>query len=249
MQRAHIWSKFHLHRIKIIVVLFSVFLGVNVAEAQQLHSQENFEWDAHLPHYDDRFLHYGFTLGLNSTRFRPILSDTYFSGSNNIVSVRSKPQGGFNLGFVVNARLSKYFDARLLPGVAFYTRAVQYKFADGSSSDQTAESVFIETPLLIKYKSQRRKNHRLYMVGGLKTCFEAGAKKKEKKKSELRTNSFDLCVEYGFGVDLYFQFFKFSPELRFSHGINSLLSNDPNLYSQSLSRLTTHTVTLYFFFE
>jgi hypothetical protein len=247
MQRAHIWSKFHLHRIKIIFIFFSFFLSVKVADGQQLHSQENFQWDANIPHYDDRFLHYGFTLGLNSTRFRPTLSNTYFNDS--MVSVRSKPQGGFNLGFVMNMRLSKYFDVRLLPGVAFYTRAVQYQFKNGTSSDQTAESVFIETPLLLKYKSQRRKNHRLYMVGGLKTCFEAGAKKNQKTKDQLRTNSFDLCVEYGFGIDLYFQFFKFAPEIRFSHGINSLLNNDPNLYSQSLTRLTTHTVTLYFFFE
>ncbi len=87
------------------------------------------------------------------------------------------------------------------------------------------------------------------MVGGLKSCFEAGAKKKEKKKTELRTQNFDLCVEYGFGIDLYFQFFKFAPEIRFSHGLTNLLNKDPNLYSTSLSKLTTHTITLYLFFE
>jgi hypothetical protein len=246
MQRTHIWSKFHLYGIK--VVLITVFLLFSeICSAQQLHSQENHEWDMNLPNYDDRFLHYGFTLGLNSTRFRPVASSIYYSDS--LVSIRSKPAGGFNLGFVVNMRLSKYFDARLLPGVAFYTRAVQYKFADGTNNNQTAESVFIETPLLLKYKSQRRKNHRLYAVGGLKTCFEAGAKKKEKRKSELRTNNFDFCVEYGFGIDLYFQFFKFAPELRFSHGLSNLLNKDPNLYSESLTKLTTHTITLYLFFE
>ncbi len=247
MQRAHIWSKFHLYWIKITILFLSFFLPITAAQSQQLHSQENFEWDHNLPHYDDRLLHYGFTLGLNSTRFRPVHTQSFFSDS--ITSIRSKPQGGFNLGFVMNLRLSKYFDARLLPGVAFYTRGVQYQFQNGFNSTQNTESVFIETPLLIKYKSQRRKNHRLYMVGGLKTCFEAGAKKKEKKKSELRTQNFDLTIEYGFGIDLYFQFFKFAPELRFSHGLSNLLVNDPNRYSESLSKLTTHTISLYFFFE
>lgn len=247
MQRTHIWSKLHLYRVKVIFIFVCFLLFSGVAFAQPLHSQENHEWDTNLPNYDDRFLHYGFTLGLNSTRFRPVASSTFYSDS--LISVRSKPQGGFNLGFVVNMRLSKYFDARLLPGVAFYTRAVQYQFAKGFSSNQTAESVFIETPLLLKYKSQRRKNHRLYVVGGLKTAFEAGAKKKEKKKSELRTQNFDFTVEYGFGIDLYFQFFKFAPELRFSHGLTNLLNADPNLYSESLTKLTTHTITLYLFFE
>jgi hypothetical protein len=247
MQRAHIWRKFHLHRIKIVLLFFSLFLIFTVAQAQQLHSQENFEWDHNLPHYDDRLLHYGFTLGLNSTRFRPVMTTPFFTDT--ISSIHSKTQGGFNLGFVMNLRLSKYFDARLLPGVAFYTRAVQYQFKSGFTSNQSTESVFIETPLLLKYKSQRRKNHRMYVVGGLKPCFEAGAKKKEKKKSELRTENFDLTIEYGIGIDLYFQFFKFAPELRFSHGLSNLLINDQNLYSQSLTKLTTHTVSLYFFFE
>jgi len=247
MQRVNFWSKLHLHGIKIVLILLYVLSNVNVAKSQQLHSQENFEWDHHLPNYDDRLLHYGFTLGLNSTRFRPVLSNQFFNDS--LVSIHSKPQGGFNLGFVMNLRLSKYLDARLLPGVAFYTRAVQYDFKNGFNSNQSTESVFIETPLLLKYKSQRRKNHRMYMVGGLKPCFEAGAKKKEKKKSELRTQNFDLTVEYGFGIDLYFQYFKFAPELRFSHGLSNLLINDPNHYSGSLSKLTTHTISLYFFFE
>jgi len=149
----------------------------------------------------------------------------------------------------MNMRLSKYFDFRVLPGVAFYTRAVQYTFAKGFTSNQTEESVFIEIPLMLKYKSQRRKNHRLYMVGGMKPGIEAGAKKFQKTNDQLRTNTIDLCIEYGFGIDLYFQFFKFAPEIRFSHGFNNLLNNDPNIYSQSLSKLTTHTITLYLFFE
>jgi len=72
MQRAHIWSKFHLYWIKIISSFFIFFLSNVNTYAQDMHSQEKFEWDANLPHYDDRFLHYGFTLGLNTTRFRTI---------------------------------------------------------------------------------------------------------------------------------------------------------------------------------
>lgn len=248
MQATHLWSKFNLHRFKVIIfILLYLFIGIQDNSAQQIHSQEDNKWDTNLPNYDNRLLHYGFTLGLNTTRFRPIHSSVYYSDT--LTDIRSRAQGGFNLGFVMNLRLGRYFDLRLLPGVAFYTRAVQYQFSDGARSNQTAESVFIETPLLLKYKSHRRNNHRLYVVGGLKACFEAGAKKNEKKPSELRTNPFDLTVEYGIGTDLYFTFFKFAPELRFSHGIANLLYNDPNLYSQSLKGLTTHSITLYLFFE
>jgi hypothetical protein len=247
MQGINIWHKFNLHGAKIVFLLLCFLFTFQNVQAQRLHSQENMAWDTNLPNYDDRLLHYGFTLGLNATRYRPVYAESFFGDT--IQSIRSSTAGGFNLGFVSNLRLSKYFDLRLTPGVAFYTRAVQYSFTNGSTSNQSAETVFIETPLLLKYKSQRRKNHRMYMVGGFKTCFEAGLKKKEKKRNELRTNGFDVALDYGFGIDLYFKYFKFAPELRFSHGFINLLHNDPNVYSQSLLKLTSHTVTLYLHFE
>ncbi len=107
MQRINLRHKLNLYRNKIVLLLIGSLLGIVSVQGQQLHSQDNFEWDTNLPHYDNRLLHYGFTLGLNSTRFRPVQSNRYFSDS--LVSIRSANKGGFNLGFVVNLRLSKYF--------------------------------------------------------------------------------------------------------------------------------------------
>ena len=89
----------------------------------------------------------------------------------------------------------------------------------------------------------------MYLVGGVKLSLEAGAKKKEKKNTELRTQSTDVALDYGVGFDFYCPLFKFSPELRMSHGIINMLNNDPNIYSMSLSKLVTHTLTLYLHFE
>ena len=87
------------------------------------------------------------------------------------------------------------------------------------------------------------------MVGGVKPGIETGAKKKEKPNTDLRLNSFDFAVDYGVGLDIYYPLFKFSPEIRISHGLYNMLIHDPNAYSQSLLKLTTHTITLYLHFE
>ena len=242
MYRTYFWNKLHIYGKKIIFI-FTLLLFFFTQEGKA----QAYTWDANLPNYDDRKLHYGFILALNSTRFRPDLSSTYIGDT--ISSIQSPAAMGFTLGFIVNYKLTDYLDLRLTPGVSFYERTVNYNFASGFSKSQTQENVFIELPLLLKYKSQRRKNTRLYMIGGLKTAFEAGAKKNQRQKSDLRTNSFDLSIDYGFGFDFYFKFFKFAPELRFSHGIMNLLINDPNVYSHSLIGLTSHTVTLYLNFE
>ncbi|MCS6822710.1 MAG: PorT family protein [Cytophagaceae bacterium] len=212
-----------------------------------VHSQ-NYEWDSNLPNYDNRLMHYGFTIGLNTTRFRAIRSPAYFPGDS-IIAIKTPSKAGFSLGFIMNLRLGDYLDLRLTPDVAFFERTVEFTFGSGRQSKQTAESVFIETPLMLKYKSMRRHNNRMYLVGGIKPAIEAGAKKKEKKKNELRTNNMDFSIDYGVGLDLYFKFFKFAPELRFSHSLVNILNKDPNPYSESLLKLTTHTVTLYLHFE
>ncbi|MBC8112182.1 MAG: PorT family protein, partial [Verrucomicrobia bacterium] len=66
----------------------------------------------------------------------------------------------------------------------------------------------------------------------------------------LTTENIDFSVEYGFGFDLYYAFFKLSPELRFSHGVSNLLIADSgNIYNRNLSRLTTHNVSFILYFD
>jgi hypothetical protein len=65
----------------------------------------------------------------------------------------------------------------------------------------------------------------------------------------MEINANDFAIEYGVGVDLFYPFFKFAPELRFSNGLTNLRSPGNNLGAKSLDRVVTNTVTLYLFFE
>lgn len=244
MQRAYFWNFVAVLGKKALIALFLILILPEISFAQINKRELN------LPNYDERILHYGFTLGLNSTRYNLVHSAQY-AKTDTVLSALSPRSVGFSLGFVLNYKLADYFDVRLLPTVAFYERTVIYelKNAEDGPVSQVTESTFIELPFLASYKSQRRGNFRVYLVGGIKPGIEAGAKKKEKKETELRTNNFDLSVDYGFGVDIYYPLFKWSPEIRFSHGILNMLNDDPNVYSRSLNRLTTHTVSLYLHFE
>jgi hypothetical protein len=199
-----------------------------------------------IPNYDLRKFHFGFTLAVNRTAYKAAYSNSF--GSDSAKKITTPYTQGFTLGFVVNMMLHDQLDLRILPSVGFYDRAVNYKFTF-SEEQQRIESTFIELPLLLKYKSIRRKNQRLYLLGGVKLGIEAGAKKNEKRQTELRTNPLDFSIEYGVGMDLYMPYFKFAPEIRVSHGIVNLLVDDPNIYSQSLKGLFSHTITLFFHFE
>jgi hypothetical protein len=216
------------------------------ARAQNALNQRRF-----MEFYDDKTIHYGFFFAAPFTRFNVRHSEA-FVNADSTTSIVSPTQPGFRMGFVFNVGLSRRFDFRITPTVSIYGRSVQYAFAGGSERTQLRESTWVEVPLLFKYKSERRGNTRMYVVGGLAFGIEANVRRKENLglyRERLATKTADVTVEYGVGLERFFEFFKFSPELRFSHGLVNLLDPNVSAYSQGVSRLTSHTVTLYLMFE
>jgi len=209
--------------------------------------------------YDDRLLHYGFFLAINRSTFRTNASnffnsqiqDTTLRADQKLYAINPEPSLGFTTGFIVNIRLFDLLDVRILPTVSFYQRFVNFRFQNDSIVTELKQSTFsfIELPILLKYKSQRRNNTRMYMLAGIKPAVEVGSKKGEIQDDRLRSTTFDFNLEYGFGFDFYYPLFKFSPEIRFSHGFSNLRNVDPNIYSKSIRNMYTHTIAIYFNFE
>lgn len=251
----------------ILSILFSIFL-FEVEVLCQSQSQFQKSGDdgktvkrkgQNLVSYDNRLLHYGFFLGLNRSGFRVNASpyfnkqlvDTSLKSDAKLYAINPIASAGFSTGFILNIRLFDLLDARVLPTVSFYQRYVDFRYQNDSVVTELKQSTFsfIEVPILLKYKSQRRNNTRMYMLAGIKPAIEVGSKKGEIQDDRLRSTTFDFNLEYGFGFDLYYPLFKFSPEIRFSHGFSNLRNKDPNVYSQSIRKMYTHTITLYFNFE
>lgn len=247
MDTFNFWHKLYIYGKKIIFLLAILALGIP-GFSQEKKTYGMTRGTTNLPNYDEKQFHYGFSIGINSSRFR-LTHSSAFLATDSVISAIARRSPGFSLGFIVSYRLGDFFDLRLLPTVAFYERKVEYEFKGRGFLEQISENTFIEFPLLLKYKSQRRKNFRMYLIGGIKPAIEAGSKKKDKKPSELRTKNFDFSVDYGFGLDIYYPLFKFSPEIRISHGLINMLVNDPNEYAMPLNNLSTHTVTVYLHFE
>jgi hypothetical protein len=201
------------------------------------------------PNYDDRKLSYGFLIGLHSNSYQLKYSDK-FADMDTLHSVVPSWSGGFSLGFIVNYRITEYLDFRITPNVAFYEHRVTYLFTDNTpDKEELVESTMVELPILVKYKSDRRGNVRMYMVGGIKPSIEASGKNKEDESGNLKVKGTNLSLEAGFGFDLYYPLFKFSPEIRFSKGIANMLGNDLNAYGEPLKRINTNTITVYLLFQ
>lgn len=244
MQTINIWNQHHLYRKKITFLLFIIFVFFNsVVKAQNAPS-------INLPDSDDKWLHYGFVIGGHISNFKIRYSNDFVRPSlDTVQSIQALNKPGFSLGFLLNLRLAKYADIRLQPKVGFYEHELVYTYTGGHADrQQLIESTIVEFPLLIKYKSARRGNLRVYMIGGINPALRVSGKKDEDEEKLPIKNS-NLSVEYGLGLDLYYPLFKFSPEIRFSHGLLNLLNPVNNQYSVGMQSVTAHSITLYLIFS
>lgn len=226
-----------------------MLMAVQHAEGQQKKTR----WvKRNNPNYDEKKLTYGFLIGLHSTAYQIKYSERFTTQEfDTLYAVEPDWSPGFALGFIMNYKLADLLDLRLTPTVAFYENRLLYRYTDDQpNQEETVETTMVELPLLLKFKSERRENLRMYMIGGIKPAIEASGKKELKNvTSALEVTGGNLSLDVGFGLDIYYPLFKFSPELRFSRGMVNVLDNTTNIYGQPLQRINTNTITLYLLFQ
>ncbi|MCP2042147.1 porin family protein [Pontibacter sp. HSC-36F09] len=252
MAFTYIWNQLHLHRKKIS---FTVFLLTFLASATQVQAQTQKVRGENKPGYDEKRIHYGFYLGMSYSKYYIEHSQAYADQVAGGTQVNTMNSLGFYPGLVLNVRLLEYLDARFVPGVGFYGRSIDFEGGSvpegegGNFDNTTFASPVIELPVLLKYRAKRRGNFRMYMVGGVKASRVLGNTKHTQNKDLLRINRNDLSIEYGVGLDVFYPYFKFAPELRFSHGLMNQKSNSGGEYSYLIDKMTTRNISLIFHFE
>jgi hypothetical protein len=175
--------------------------------------------------YDEKVLHFGFSLGFNAMDFNITPSQTFLDSTSLYPEV-SILNPGINIQIVTDLRPARYMDIRFLPGVSFGQRVIRY-YKDGIlyNDQQKLESSFLEFPLLLKLKGDRLNNVRPYVITGLNYRYDLAAKKEfdEDKPVYIRLKRPDLYYEMGAGMDFYLTYFKLSIELKMSNGFSDIL--------------------------
>ncbi|WEK20126.1 MAG: outer membrane beta-barrel protein [Candidatus Pedobacter colombiensis] len=236
-------------------LLFLCCLAVNTVHAQN--------WGGGV---DDDNLHFGFTFQYLASEFKILKKDTWqqpfinpetgMPVSRTLRAISSVSSPGFGIGFVVNKRLGENADLRLTPTLVFNDRLAYYDFeGEETPMERKVQSTMIDLPLGIKIKSDRRNNFRAYVLGGAKYSMDIASKKRNNDAPNAPMDKFlknvknFLSYEAGFGCDLYFEYFKMSPEIKLSYSLNNILKNDPSPYSAPIDRLMLRHVTFSLFFE
>ena len=176
-----------------------------------------------------------------------------------LMSVSSTPTQGFGLGFVSDLKLGTNANLRFTPGMIFSDAVVDYEFENTDFSTQRiVQGTMIDLPLGLKLKSNRRRNFRAYVIGGAKYSMDIISKKKRDDSNLIAEAKFlkntknNLWYEAGIGFDLYFEFFKMSPEIKFSQTRKSVLLDSDRLenpYVGPIDKLFIRNIQISLFFE
>ncbi len=244
MQAINLWHKLYIRRAKITLLLLCLAGSLGFAQVRDYSSINR-------PESDSKAIKYGFFLGFHQNSFNTQYSPA-FDGAEyaNVSSITSLKRPGFNLGFMVNFKIQDQFTLRVVPvKIGLYQYAVAYNYTDQPSETQLVESTRVEPGIFLKYRSLRRGNTRMYIIGGFSGSIRSGKADEDPTAIRLNTRKFDLKGEIGIGAEFYNKYFKFAPELRYSSGLINALNGDSNFFTNGLQRIATHIFTLYLHFS
>jgi hypothetical protein len=247
MEISNIRNLYNIHWSKIVAILF-LFCSAFSANAQLSGSGGNYNYFE----FQKKPFYFGISLGVNNAKFR-INHSRNFVANDSINVAQSAGKSGFHINIITNMKIGEHFDFRVLPGFSFSERVFEFTSAldEGALLTRSIESVFFEIPLQLRFKSEAYKDKKAFVVGGLKYSYDVQSNSNTRQASSLiNISPHDFQVEVGAGMQFFFPYFIFSPEIKFSRGIsNILIFNDNINESNILEQLGSQVFSISFHFE
>lgn len=217
-----------------------------------LHAQQRYQrWGGGV---DDETLHFGFSFHYINADYKFDLKPTW--RDDGYTRVESPFSHNVGLGLLADLKLTENLNLRLQPSLRFMNIDVNLYKGEGNLAtdyDPRVHRSDIGIPLLLKFKSDRKTNMRGYLLGGGELVFNVSSNKRYEGEKDglIITDRTYLAYTAGIGFDIYFEFFKMSPEIRWVQSIGNLLDDHPNNTFNGISPLErlymrSFQVSLYF---
>lgn len=234
----------HIYCKKIILSLLLMQLTINLAGQIGGKDNRNFR------DFNRKSYYFGINIGFNNSGYK-LHQSGFFINNDSIRVTEGKSEIGVNMHMVTNLKLGEYFDFRFLPGFSFAQRG--FEFASVSDperiDERKIESVFFELPFHLRFKSEPYKDKRMFVVAGLKYSYDVQSNSKS-RKSLIKIAPHDFQYEVGVGMQMFYPYFIFSPEIKFSRGIGNILLYDRTQNeARVLENVVSQIFTISFNFE
>jgi hypothetical protein len=207
-----------------------------------------------LENFQKKRMYFGFFLGFNAYDFKL----DYKTVSEDI---QDKKSTGFNVGLIADLRLQEYINLRFEPGLYYTKRDLQYPesyfMTTPSLVDKVREinSTNLHFPLLLKFSALRTGNIRPYLLGGASATLNLSSNEsaiEDNYENRFRVKTWTTNYELGFGIDIFAEYFIFSPSIRGVFGLTDELIRDNNPdspWTGNIESMNTRAVFINFSFH
>lgn len=221
-----------------------------LASVSQVLAQAGARGNYNYREHQSKQYYFGITLGYNTSSYKLFYSDEFIANPS-ILATSVNREPGLDLKIVSNLKVGEYIDVRLLPGLAFAGRSIEYTYLDEAPTQRKISSVFAEFPVQVRYKSEPWKDIRMFVLGGVKYSYDVASDSRTKDAADIvKFSPSDFQLELGAGMQFYFPYFIFSPEIKFSHGLGNVLIFDDRLQQSTvLDKVLSRAFTFSLHFE
>ena len=84
---------------------------------------------------------------------------------------------------------------------------------------------------------------------GTNILFDMGGFEELAENRNIEFSKTNYSIDLGFGIDIYFEYFKFAPEIKYSYGIKNILIGQNNEYDNMINQLSTRSLLISLTFE
>lgn len=209
--------------------------------------------------YDERTLHFGFMLGLNSSDFTTYTVMNAYE-TYGLKSLVSKSQPGGQVGIVSSLKLwTPVVRLRFLPSLSFQERVLNYTFEnpdpddpDDKLNEERVNSTNLDFPLMFQFRTLRYNNFASYLLVGAQYTMDLQSQEEASQNfidPFIKIKKHDLHGQIGGGVEFFAPYFKFGIEVKFSHSFYNSLIQDLTPVSKPIDALYNRVWWLSFIFE
>lgn len=212
-----------------IILIILLIVGVAQANAQMNYISKG-----------NKLIYFGISMGVNMADYtivrKPKLN-TLYTDSIKLISTKFGP--GFDLGIITNLQFHKYMDLRFVPALSFSDKEIKFTDINDQEVLKKVSSIYLSFPLTFRYKSKPIKDFRFFVLGGLRYNFDLNALSNSRNNGDqILVNQHDFGGEMGFGFQVFFPTFVFSPEIKVFHSFMDIKRpNEDLIYSRAIDKL------------
>jgi len=236
----------------LLIVCVFFFIGFS-AKAQ------NWGWDQ-----EGEGIHFAYTLQYHSSQYKVFkrpdwqlpFADEQGQVTTGLNGISAEVNPGFGVGMAFLTSIHKQVELRLSPTFVLNDRVLKYSYQQTGGFvppayqiEKKVRAAIIDLPLALKLSSDRRKNFGMYVLAGTKYSLNLASSSGEEDVDKvafeklLRNKKAFFSYEAGIGMDIHFEHFKLSPEVKYASSFSNVLKQENTAFSTPIDKLLLRNVT------